>query len=310
MSKFGPFVFQKITDQYPFYSRLLAEEIHKIESLPDFNNDKAIFVMSDYGGEHKAADFSTYAFLISSADKQTIFKEKTLSLRNANGLNEPFIEFAYKNLRYGSIKRALDQYLSVSDRFIHGVLITISIDKSIPSMFGEERREAQRQIADTLSKNDLGNWKGSEGEKLLRVCHPIAMFLALLTKEGQKFLWMSDKDAINEDGNDRSFENTQHVFIHALRMYTDNKYDIYGFAKPIDKDPFTYDLLSLTDFAAGAIQEVLQHRIKGRDIKINEEKSKIIRWLGTSSPFLKKVNLIFIKNGETISSGNVKLLAK
>ena len=59
ISKSGPFVLQKITDQYPLYSRLLAEEIRKIESLPDFNNDKAIFIMSDYGGEHKSANYST-----------------------------------------------------------------------------------------------------------------------------------------------------------------------------------------------------------------------------------------------------------
>jgi hypothetical protein len=310
MSKVGPFELPKIADEYPLYSKLLAEEIRKIESLPNFDNDKAVFIMSDYGGEHAGADFSTYAFLISSADKQAIFKAKTLALRKTFGLNSPFKEIAYKDLRYGPIGRTLDQYLKISDDFIQGVLVTISIDKSIPSMFGEEKKGAQRQITDILAKSHLGNWKSNEAEKLLRVCHPIAMFLALLTRQGQKFLWMSDQDSINSDGKEHNFENTRQVFVRVLRMYTDNEYDIYGFAKPFTHDPFTHDLLSLTDFAAGAIQEVLQNAVKGKPVNVNQGKEQIMRWLGTPSRFLKKVNLFFVKNGETFSVGNVKLTPK
>jgi len=160
-----------------------------------------------------------------------------------------------------------------------------------------------------LSANDLGLWGHNEAEKLLRVCHAIAMFLAVLTHSGQKFLWMSDRDAITEDGGGRTFGNTQRVFLHALRMYTDNEYDIYGFAKPFEKEPFTCDLLSLADFAAGAIQDVLQ-QLKANDVKDSTGKRQIIRWLGTPSPSLKKVNLLFKMDGRTLSCANVLLKAK
>jgi hypothetical protein len=164
-------------------------------------------------------------------------------------------------------------------------------------------------MVDTLSENGLGTWGGNDAEKLLRVCHPIVMFLSVLTETGQKLLWMSDEDAINEDGNSRSFQNTQQVFMNALSLYTDNEYKVCGFAKPFEKDPFTGDLLSLTDFAAGMSQELCQYYL-GRDIKVSHEKLKIVRWLCTASRFLKKVNLIFLKQDSTFSIGNMQLSAK
>ncbi|MGA2982029.1 MAG: hypothetical protein ABSD76_20735 [Terriglobales bacterium] len=309
IQKSGPFALPKITDQYPLYSRWLAERIQKLEELPDFSEDERIFVMSDYGGEHKTAAFNTYAFLIASVDKLAVFERETHALRETHRLNAPFVEFAYKKLGYGPIDRALTEYLRISDRYIHGVLVAVSVEKCVPSLFGPQKRPAQQEIVDLLSANDLGDWGPAEAEKLLRVCHAIAMFLALLTRTGQKFLWMSDRDAITEDGGRRSFDNTRQVFLRALRMYTDNEYEIYGFAKPFEKDPFTSDLLSLADFAAGAIQDVLQS-LKTNDVGDKMGKRQIIRWLGTSSPFLSKLNLIFKMDEGKMVCGNVLLTAK
>lgn len=308
--KSGPFEFRKITNKYPLYSRWLAEKIKKLDDLPDFSNDKRIFVMSDYGGEHKEAKFNTYAFLIAAVDKLSVFKRETHELRALHCLNMPFKEFAYKDLQYGPVSRSLDGFLRISDRYIHGILVTVSVDKSIPSLFGPEKKAAQEGLVDLLAANGLGKWGNNEAEKLLRVCHPIAMFLALLTHSGQKFLWMSDKDTITEDGNARNFANTQRVFVHALRVYTDNEYDIYGFAKPFEKDPFTSDLLSLADLAAGAVQDVLQIRLKAKGVGESPGRRKIIRWLGTPSLFLKKVNIVFMIDGKRMSCGSVLLSAK
>lgn len=307
--KAGPFELPKITDQYPMYSRWLAERIRNLDGLPDFSDDKSIFVMSDYGGEHKNAAFNTYAFLISSVDKLSKFQRETHVLRDSHGLSDPFKKFAYKDLGYGPIARSLREFLCIADQSIHGVLVTISVEKSVPSLFGPQKKTAQQGLVDLLSAHGLGAWGHSEAEKLLRVCHPIAMFLAVLTHSGQKFLWMSDRDAITEDGSERTFGNTQGVFLHALRMYTDNEYDICGFAKPFEKEPFTSDLLSLTDFAAGAIQDVLQH-LKANDVKDSAGKRQIIKWLGTPSSFLEKVNLLFKMDGGTLVCGNVMLKAK
>jgi hypothetical protein len=159
VDKSGPFGFPKITDQYPVYSQHLASEIQKLESLPDFQDDKGLYIVSDYGGEHKGAAFNTYAFLISSADKHGVFHRKMLELREARGLTSPAVEFAYKNLQYGPISRALEEYLTLANKFIHGVLVTISVDKSISSIFGDSKGQVRAYLTNLLLERNLGSWK-------------------------------------------------------------------------------------------------------------------------------------------------------
>lgn len=138
--KHGPFKVPKLVDEHPLYARLLAREAEKLISLPDFSKDKGLFIFSDFGGEHKGADFTTYSILICSADKRVVFKEKTKELRVKHGLNEPWKEFGFKDLNYGPISRSLNEFLNLADNFIHGILITVSVDKRIPSLFALKKK--------------------------------------------------------------------------------------------------------------------------------------------------------------------------
>lgn len=311
VSKKGPFKIPKITDDYPLYGKLLAREVKKLNLLPDFSQDKGLFILSDFGGEHKGANFTTYSFLICSFDKRSVFEKETIAVREKYSLNHPWKEYGFKDLRYGPIKRALNNFLDVSDKYIHGLLLTISIDKNIESVFGLEKKQAQAQTIELFKENALGEWKGNEAEKVLLVCHSIAVFMSILATNGQKFLWLCDHDSINEEGNKRAFSHTQEILGHSLAMYSDNIYEIYSFAKPFDKDAGTNDLLSLTDFSAGIIQEILQSELKNKDIKLSEEKVKLVKWMGSESNFLTKVNLVFTKqdDGEW-GVGTVDLKAK
>ena len=135
-------------------------------------------------------------------------------------------------------------------------------------------------------------------EKLLRVCHPLAIFMSMLSKENQSFIWICDHDSINDDGKDRDFSHTQKVFCHALHMYSDVKYKRYGFAKPFSDDSTTTDLLSLTDFSAGVIQEFLQEELLGKESNPSKEKQLLIKWLASDSNFLMKYNFILTKSKE------------
>lgn len=307
----GPFHFPKLNDEYPLYSQLLAGVISKLDLLPDFSEDKGLFILSDFGGEHKDANFNTYSFLFCSADKRFVFEKAVIGIREKHKLNTPWKELGYKDLRYGQIKRALDEILHAADNLIHGLLLTVSIDKNIESIFGLDKKETHLEIISRLEGNDLGKWKGKEAEKLLRICHPLALFLSILGKNGHKILWICDHDSINEDGSERDFSHTQLILAHTLAMYSDNQYEILGFAKRFSGDAGTSDLLSLTDFSAGAIQEVLQSEIKKKDINVSAEKAKIIKWMGNESKFLKKVNIVFFRedNGGW-GIGRVDLTAK
>jgi hypothetical protein len=309
--KNGPFKVPKITEEHPVYARLLAREAEKLLSLPDFSKDKGLFIFSDFGGEHKGSDYSTYSILICSGDKRSVFEKEAKNLREKHKLNDPWKEYGFKDLGYGPISRSLDEFLDLTDKFIHGLLLTISIDQGIQSLFGLDKKVAHSEIIELLNRNGLGEWKGKEAEKLLRVCHAIGVFMSLVAYPDQKFIWLCDNDSINENGKLRDFSHTQKVLGHCLAMYSDNKYQTYGFAKPLKNDSGTTDLLSVTDFSAGIIQEILQSEIKLKDVQFSEEKAKLAKWMGTESNFLTKVNLIFTKqDGGDWGVGSVDIQAK
>jgi hypothetical protein len=309
--KHGPFRVPKLTEAHPLYGRLLAREAEKLASLPAFSKDKGLFILSDFGGEHKGADFTTYSILICSADKSAVFEKKTKDLRSKHGLNEPWKEFSFKKLSYGPISRSLEEFLGLADNFIHGILLTISVDQRIPSLFGLDKKEAHNEIVELFRNKDLGEWKGKESEKILRVCHAVSVFMSLVAYPDQKILWLCDHDSINDDGKKRDFTHTQKIFCHCLEMYSDNLYKIYGFAKPFKEDAKTTDLLSLADFSAGMIQELLQSEVMKKNVEFSEQKAKLAKWMGTESTFLSKVNLVFVQkdNGDW-GVGSVNIQAK
>jgi hypothetical protein len=309
--KHGPFKVPKLSEDHPLYGRLLAREAEKLVSLPDFSQDEGLFILSDFGGEHKGADFTTYSILICSADKRVVFEEKTKELRSKYGLNNPWKELGFKDLGYGPISRSLEEFLSLADNFIHGILITISVDQRIPSLFGLGKKESQGEVVEFFRNNDLGEWKGKESEKVLRVCQAISVFMSLVAYPDQKILWLCDHDSINVDGKKRDFTHTQKIFCHCLAMYSDNIYEIYGFAKPFKRDSGTTDLLSLTDFSAGMIQEILQSEVVKKNVELSDEKAKLARWMGTESAFLNKVNLAFVQQDDGgWGVGSVNIQAK
>ena len=311
ITKNGPFPFPKLSEQHPLYARLLAREVQKLISLPDFSEDKSLFILSDFGGEHKEAAFATYSILICSYDKRLVFEAKMKQLREKYRLNEPWKEFAFKDLKYGPVSRSLTEFLDLADNFVHGLLLTISVDKAIESLFGHKKRDAHNELIDLFRDHHLGEWKGEVAEKTLRVCHAIGIFMSLVAYSGQKILWLCDHDSINTDGNKRDFTDTQKIFVRCLSMYSDNLYEIYGFARPFERDAGTADLLSLSDFAAGTIQEILQNKIKCKDFQFSAEKVKLIKWMGTESRFLSKVNLTFIKKPDgDLGVGTVDIQAK
>lgn len=308
IKKNAPFDLSAITPEYPFFSQLLAHAIGQLKELPDFSDDEKIAVMSDFGGEHPGAHFNTYSFLILAYDKVGPFMEQVEALRRKHGLLKPYSEFAFKDLGYGPRSRALREFLHIVDNLIHGAIVTIAIDKQIETVFGVSKREAYPFIEEQLSNMGLGKWKGAAGEKVLRVCHSIAFFVALTTRENQRLLWYCDNDAINENARDRGFADTQQIFLRALGMYSKHKFDIVGFGKSFDGKSHLDDLLSIPDFAAGVVQDLLKSHKTGDDnVPGGTEKIALLKWMAKKSKFLSKttIQISRLANGD-IGSGVVE----
>ncbi len=309
IKKKAPFDLSAITLEYPHFSQLLANAVSQIKELPDFADDEKIAVVSDFSGEHKGAYFNTYTFLILAYNKIGPFMVKIEGLRRKHGLLEPYSEFAFKDLKYGPRSRALPEFLRLVDNFIHGVIVTIAVDKQIDTVFGISKSQTYPLIEAQLAEMGLGKWDGAVGEKVLRVCHSIALFIALTTRENQRLLWYCDKDAINENGGNRSFADTQKIFYHILGMYSKHKFDLVGFGKSFDDKSHLDDLLSITDFAAGIVQDLLQAHKTGVDnIPGGEEKIVLLKWIATQGKFLSKITVQITKlaNGE-LGSGVVDI---
>lgn len=305
--KCGPFDTSVIKDNYPFFSHLLKNAINGIKQLPDFSEDDKIAITSDFGGEHPGASFATYSFLIFSYSKAEPFIREVKKLRKKYKILEPYSEFQFKDLRFGPRNRALPDFLSAIDNFIHGALITVAIERKIGTVFGPSKKLAHSFIEEQLATSGLGNWKGETGEKALRICHSIAIFTALMTHQNQRLLWYCDNDPINEDGAERSFKDTQKLFAATLGMYCEHQFDLIGFGKSFEEKSHLDDFLSVADFAAGVVQDVLKAHHTGQDSILGLEKKEIlIKWLAKDSEFLTKatIQISILPNGE-IGSGLV-----
>lgn len=292
IKKSGPFDLSAITPEFPYFAQLLARAIGQIKELPDFSDDEKIAVMSDFSGEHKGAHFNTYSFLILAYNKVGPFMQKVEELRRKHSLLDPYSEFAFKKLSSGPRSRALPEFLHLVDNFIHGAVITIAIDKQIDTVFGVSKKDTYPIIEAKLAEMGFGKWKGAAGEKVLRVCHSIALFAALTTRENQRLLWYCDEDAINDNARDRSFADTQKIFLHTLGMYSRHKFDLVGFGKSFDDKSHLDDLLSIPDFAAGVVQDLLQsYKTKDDNIPGGEEKVALLKWIATQGKFLSKITV-------------------
>ncbi|MGK5035366.1 hypothetical protein [Janthinobacterium sp. LB3P118] len=289
--KSGPFLMPKLSEEYGGYAHLLADALSTIPELPDFSQDSKVAIFSDFGGENNEADFNTYSFLIMAYNKVGPFQDAVHAMRERHGIKDHYSEFRYKRLDNGARFRALPQYLEIIDRYIHGAVITVAVDKSIKTLFGPTKGKAHAHITKILAEKGLGAWDGATAEKLMRICHAAAAFTSVTTHPNQRLLWYCDNDAINAQGNSRGFKDTQGVFLNVLDMYCPHGFEILGFAKSFTDKSHLDDLLSVADFAAGVVQDLLKSHKTGIDFIPDAGKTEVIKWIARESPWLSKITI-------------------
>ncbi|MBI6915652.1 hypothetical protein JET72_17325 [Pseudomonas juntendi] len=299
-----PSDFSYIGEKHPLISHLLANATSQISEIPDFSLDKKIAIFSDFGGEHKGAGFNTYSFLVISYDKIHPFIEATTALRQKHNILEPFSEFAYKDLNYGPRQRALSEFLRITETLLHGALITLVVDKKIETLFGQNKKTVDEFNQQELSRLGLGTWKFESAEKALRICHAIGFFSSLTTHNNQRLLWYCDNDSVND--NESLYKGIQKILNHTAGFYINHSFEILGFAKSFEKKSHFDDLLSITDLAAGIIQDLMTGHYSP-DGQITEKKVPLAKWLIQRSEFLTKITIEIKKlpNG-LVGSGVVR----
>ena len=161
--------------------------------LPDLSalHNTSIGIFSDYGGESTGTKL-TYSILICAFGSLDPFKLKMAELRSASNIGRK--EIAFKDFRMGQLRRMLPSYLRLVDGFISGLLFTMVVDKSIPSLFGPSTPEHFQKLTSELAGRGFGAMTPKVAEKLFRVVHMIAFLIALLGHQGQKIFWILCKN--------------------------------------------------------------------------------------------------------------------
>jgi len=257
--------------------------------LPDLSAllNTTVGIYSDYGGEDPSCRYFTYTFLICAYGSLGPFKEKMAALRKGSGMGQK--EIAFKDLRHGPTRRMLPAYLKLTDQYISGLLFTLVVDKSIPSLFGPGDDETLAKMKEALEQAGYGALTNKVSEKLFRVVHCIAFLLALLAQPGQKIFWMTDHDAIGETPERHS--KLLEILLRVLPLYTTKSFGVLGGARPFVPRAFDeLDLLSISDIAAGALAQCISgvDTVGLENTTIKPGADHILRWLCHNSVTLKK----------------------
>lgn len=297
-------------DDFPWFIRefqkLLIEQQARHELLlPNIrDNNESIAVFSDYGGESSDSKYLTYSFLICAWNQTGPFNKAMEALRNNSGLNDPFKEIAFKDLRYGPIRRSLKQYLANLSNLVNGYLLTVVIEKSVGTIFGNDRKDTHEFLKRTLGENGFGTWKPDIAEKIFRITHFAAYLVALLSKKGQKVLWMTDHDSIAP--NHERFMDVLNLFNQFLNHYCNHELSTIGGALPFKERSADFlDLLSAKDMVAGSVEHYFSHVQEGTAVPfIKDDVNNVLRWLSGQGVSLKRNSMIIRKKeGNFLCSG-------
>jgi hypothetical protein len=260
--------------------------------LPDLRAlcNSTIGIYSDYAGE-STGQYLTYSFLVCAFGSLGPFNDKMAQLRKNAAVGNK--EIAFKDFRMGQLRRMLPEYLRLTNSYISGLVFTLVVDKSIPSLFGPGGPETQQIAADALEQCGYGSLVPKVAEKLFRVVHVTAFLLALLGHAGQKVFWMTDNDAIAESSN--KHQQLLTVLNHVLPLYTTKQFSFIGGARPFQPRAFEHlDLLSVADITAGAVAQTLSSiETLGHDkAEVKDGGQDVLRWLCHNSITLKKFCMV------------------
>jgi hypothetical protein len=158
-------------------------------ALPCFDGATRLIVGSDYGGQHADSQYESLAFVVADATALGPWFDARARCREAHLPDGRRMSF--KSLNDRLRVAALPDFLSAADH-IPGLLLVALFDKRIGSIFASD--EDQAVLPAELQR--LVEWPVRTQERMLRVCHILALILAGLTRELQNILWITDEDAI------------------------------------------------------------------------------------------------------------------
>jgi hypothetical protein len=243
-----------------------------------------VAIVSDYGGEHKNADYKTYAFLCTYLVAiKAWHNEYIMPLRERCGLRDQTIDYERlrKNDRFQRA-RVLPEWLALSNR-IPGTLVVVSVDKQLDTVFAQSLMELKIGMLAT----GFNQWSPEVLEKALRVLHILSYLMSLTTHEDQQFLWITDRDPIAN--NEEQKRGLLKLWERIYPLYVKHRLQKIGVLIPEQNDPFVKDVVSIPDLAAGAVTALLTALKNKSSNALKEEAREIYNFLRGNTGKLRKI---------------------
>jgi hypothetical protein len=134
-------------------------------SIPNLRDLPTLLVGSDYGGFHQGAAFEVTSFVITNLESLSLWDQNRMHLRKRY-LPEGR-RMSYKALNDGRRRAALLPFLEAANQ-IPGLLLSIAIDKNLPTIFCSELAHSHPL---------LDGWKPAPIERAMRTMHFASLLL-------------------------------------------------------------------------------------------------------------------------------------
>jgi hypothetical protein len=252
---------------------------------------------SDYSGFHQEAAFEVTSLVITNFESLGPWDERRMHVRRRY-LPERR-RMSYKALNDGHRCTALLPFLEVANQ-IPGLLLTIAIDKTVPTIFNSENADTSERAR---SHPVFEGWKPAPIERAMRTIHFASLLLRGLSCAGQDLWWFTDQDEIvaNEQRLPSFVSLMANVASHYL-PHTLRHMRIGTTASDTGRRDIE-DFVAIPDFAAGALQGVLnttyaRRLLDARSIfvptsqELGPKARRIMDWFADNTQPLRRLTLI------------------
>jgi hypothetical protein len=233
-------VLRNLTDQNPAF-------------LPPLGRSARLFVTSDFAGEHPASRFITFSLVLTPVEAIRPWAFYRHGVRKRFGLDSR--KFAYSKFNDQLKQEAMTEFCLVSNS-IHGLSVTVLIDKRIRSIFGPGRNFLPSDIP--IGGKTFSRWKAPGFERVLRAAYFVSLFVAGTSSPGQDVAWISDADAIAP--NELGLADLTYIFAAVLTHIAPHRFGNVGVATTetaIGDRLAIEDLAAIPDLVGGAVNEVV-----------------------------------------------------
>lgn len=272
-------------------------DIGNSDAIPDIRGASTIIIGSDYSGQHSTSLFEALSFVFANLNESQAWMDARRVTR------EQFLpdgrRFSYKTLGERHRSAALPQFLRAID-LLSGLVVVVLVHKAIGSLF----KPLGKIKSSDPEIQSLSHWAPHVVERLLRVCHFAAFFLAGLSRENQDVIWITDQDdiAANVDKHGELVSIfgriSSHYLSHTLRNLRIATTESDTGKRDVE------DFVAIADFAAGAVCEATNayHRIQMGSVPgiilpvpdgIDEKALRLMHWFSDRRSTLKRLVIAF-----------------